>query len=75
MRREIVPSLAYRTAPVFEPEVNLAVRVQHSLTLLAEDRLILNKSHPFDLFERSVDGSHRDDDSCLCDLVAGPVIP
>jgi hypothetical protein len=35
VRRKVISRRAYRAAPVFEPEVNLAVRVQHSLTLLA----------------------------------------
>ena len=75
MRREVVPRRAYGAAPVFEPEVNLAMRVKHSLALLAEHRLILHERHPIDLLERCVDGSNRHDDTSLCDLVAGPIIP
>ena len=75
MGREVVPSCADRASPVFEPEVDLAVRVQHRLALLAQNRLVLDQSHSFNLFERSVDRSYRHDDSSLGDLVAGPVVP
>lgn len=75
MRREVIPRCADRAGPVFESEIDLAMRVKHCLALFADDWLVFDKGHVFNLFERSIDSTDRYDNSCLSDLVARPVVP
>jgi hypothetical protein len=75
MRRKVIACGTNRATPVFKPEINLAMRVQHCLALFAEYRLILNQGHIFNLLQWGVNSTHRDHNSGLCNLVARPVVP
>jgi hypothetical protein len=75
VRREVVLRRANWAHPVFEPEINLTVRVQYCLALLAGDWLILDKGHAFNVFEWGVNRTNRNDNPCLCELVARPIVP
>ena len=75
VRREIVPRGAYRTSPVFESKVHLAMRVQYCLALLAKYWLIFDNCEIFDVFKGSVNGTHGQDNPGLGEFVGRPVVP
>ena len=75
MCREVVPSGAYRAAPVFESKVYLTMRVQHGLALLAKNRLVFDDCEVFNVFEGCVDGTHGQNYPGLGQFIGRPVVP
>lgn len=73
--RERTFLLTRGTSPSLEAEIDLTVRIQHGLAVLAGDWRILHQSHVLNLFHGRVHAANGHNDPGLADLVAGPEVP